>query len=317
MESQRILKNISTLEDKIKSKDTINYKIIQMNLSYHRVLLCSYKHQFIDNKSLQENFETWFDVCYWANYLAAFTETIMHSKCGTNDKLLSATIEEVLNLSLAFAYILSRFVEYSRQTLDEPFLWLTDSMLTRKLVSLTQLIYLRTFALIDDCIIETYKDRVAHNKIQKVEVDLDSLLALWEKVKANIECEKNSETNQFDKEIRKLAASQKPQLLRVVRVFLKKQQRSKSEDWTFLIHWRNSLAHKLNKPTTSSELLLWGRLFKLEKDKPFNTYHCDQFIIFSIRALELCIELCLDSPEEQHEWAKISDEFLNIKPRHI
>jgi len=319
---KRIIKNINDLSKIIKSLETENnmsllhFQIISQNLE---VLDISFKKVELYNEAFNQqesalNLETWFDVCYWMNHLGAFIENVSlltHPK----ESVMHMLIRDIGNLSMGICYILCRFIQISSST-QIPCVWLEADQLRDKLMELTKLILLRIFSLVENFIIDSYEDMQRENIIKKIEPRIQNLTKLWNKLKEE-EKLSSQQTKDIDNELEKLAKSDRPDFINIIRHITEKlldsnKRKSQIQEWIFLIHLRNSFMHKGHKATVDCKMSLWGRDFILKKGKPIACC-CDQFIVFSVRIVQLLLELFGDLKDNK-EWAKIQERFLMITP---
>jgi hypothetical protein len=67
--------------------------------------------------------------------------------------------------------------------------------------------------------------------------------------------------------------------------------------------------------TCDCAIELWGRGYKIEKDKPFGLFKDGSFIILSFKLIEIFVDLMLQISEEESlltEWAEIKKKYLTI-----
>lgn len=155
---QRVEDNIRTLQDLLKKEpQNSNIKIIKENLE--RLIVVLEKHD-----ELNVNSNTWFDVCYNLNHLAALCEAISQAAINSEVKIYW---QEMSNLAIANAYILSGFMVFSLFTNNA----LKDTQLRQTLIVFTRGVFKDFFMRVEVEISNQYKalNIVSKSPIAKLE----------------------------------------------------------------------------------------------------------------------------------------------------
>ncbi len=327
MNTQRIFNNIDELLSFLikhpESKDSLAIKIIIQNLEFLKEewkTVVSYN----SNPNDKINLETWFDNCFWINYLGAFIELVallQHDEQSESDKLIRPEaiklIQDTSCISIAKAFILCRFIRYSSYTKNR-FEWLHDEFLRNALMILTKQIFLRIFSLAESSIVELYNKMLQQNEIEKIEPQINILRKLFEELKKKGPLD-DAITKKIDKEIKRIENSEIPPFQRVIRSITEKLLNEHERDaqinqWLFMADLRNSLMHRVDTATTDRATTLWGREFRLKKGELFtSTEYNDQYIIFSIRIIQMFLELTCRI-NQSDKWENIKKAFLEIQP---
>lgn len=233
----------------------------------------------------------------------------------------SSRATSIIGLSI----ILARFTETASATIP-PFTWVQDEQLMRCLVDTAKSIYIRIFSTLEELITSTYANLVLSDKICKAETELTELLKLCEQIPCTTlkEDSKLTETTSiFEKiqqKVKKMASNEHVSFSKIIRhitgnYMTKEIRRADLPYWTFFFHARNSLLHKKGWGTCDCAIELWGRNYKIEKDKPFVLFKDASFIILSFKLIEIFVDLILKISGEEHlllEWAQIKKNYLTI-----
>lgn len=270
----------------------------------------------------------WLDIHFWITKFACFYErtVFMINKSSAFADLLGENFTHRANSIIGLNIILSRFLETSATT-SPPLIWIQDEQLMRSLVDFVKSIYVRFFSTLEEIIISNYSELVEKDKISRAETDLTELLALCNQISLP-ELQKNNTLiattqtiEKIKKKVERMARKEHPLFARIIPhmigIFLPEQERKTPlNHWMFFLHARNSLLHKEGWGTADCEIELWGRSYKIEKDKPFVLYSDSSFPILAFRLMEIFVDLALSVANEtalRSDWTGVKTQYLVIR----
>jgi hypothetical protein len=269
----------------------------------------------------------WLDIQFWISKLGCFYErtSLMIKRSASVTDLVSDEFSSRANSIIGLSIILARFTEIACAT-TPPLTWIQDEQLMRCLVDIEKSIYIRIFSTLEELITSSYATLISNGKICKAETELTELLKLCEQIPCDV-LKKDSKLTEsasilekIQLKIKKMASNEHVPFARIIRHvtdnYLSKENRKADLPfWTFFFHARNSLLHKKGLGTCDCAIELWGRDYKIEKDKPFGLFKDGSFIILSFKLIEIFVDLMLQISEEESllpEWAEIKKKYLTI-----